>query len=374
MKRKQVSWKNDKPSRQIGHSTDTSMPEHKNNLGCQTEHVKSCIIRHIRESNLSVGDKLPSQAELRENLKVGSETIRRAVFALRDIGVVELRGNHGVFLRSMDADGSFGCKIGVVCRRERDTPYEALFCRSLAYKLHDRGYQEVLFLRKDGVPAAERDALGSYSGLRRNIIHKEINGLILTVPLDEPALALCRENEVPYVYCGSAKGIKWSIYFASTFIEEGIRHLQSIGCVRAALVDPGFSPVELPDWKGLQFRSDGNYPRDIAAAIAELPESERPDGLMIPDEGAALSLATVLLLRGIALPKLIVCRIAQFPADLPFEPAGVFSFDYLELAGHTAELLFRQFKKTAVMPESIRCEPLFFGEGEIDHTRRSGQP
>lgn len=373
MKRKPVSRKNDKNLLRSDRSADVPGQEYKNNLGCQTEHVKSCIIRHIRESNLSVGDKLPSQAELRETLKVGSETIRRAVFALRDIGVVELRGNHGVFLRSMDADGSFGRKIGVVCRRQENTPYEALFCRSLTCKLHDRGYQEVLFLRKDDAPAAERDTLDNYSGLRRNIIRQEVNGLILTVPLDEPALALCRKNEVPYVYCGPVEGIKWSIYFASTYLEEGIRHLQSVGCLRPALIDPGFSPVELPDWNGPLFRSEGNYPKDIAAAIAGLPESRRPDGLMIPDESAALSLAAALLLHGIALPKLVICRIAQFPLDLPFEPAGVFSFDYLELAEHTAELLFRQFQKTAIMPESVRCEPLFFEEGETDHTQVSAR-
>lgn len=61
------------------------------------------ILRHIRayiaEKQLSYGDKIPSEREFAEKLKVGRSSVREALRALELLGMIETRRGEGTFLK-----------------------------------------------------------------------------------------------------------------------------------------------------------------------------------------------------------------------------------------------------------------------------------
>jgi len=61
------------------------------------------ILRYIRafiaEKQLSYGDKIPSERELAEKLKVGRSSVREALRALELLGMIETRRGEGTFLK-----------------------------------------------------------------------------------------------------------------------------------------------------------------------------------------------------------------------------------------------------------------------------------
>lgn len=61
------------------------------------------ILRQIRkiitDKQLSYGDKIPSERELAENLKVGRSSVREALRALELLGMIETRRGEGTYLK-----------------------------------------------------------------------------------------------------------------------------------------------------------------------------------------------------------------------------------------------------------------------------------
>lgn len=68
--------------------------------------VSSIVLQHITEmiksGQYSVGDKLPSERELMNMLKVGRSSVREALSTLVDMDVVEKRNGVGVFVSKTD--------------------------------------------------------------------------------------------------------------------------------------------------------------------------------------------------------------------------------------------------------------------------------
>lgn len=61
------------------------------------------IVKHLRKmihsDNLKLGDKLPSERELTERLKVGRSSVREALRSLELLGLIETRRGEGTFIR-----------------------------------------------------------------------------------------------------------------------------------------------------------------------------------------------------------------------------------------------------------------------------------
>jgi GntR family transcriptional regulator, transcriptional repressor for pyruvate dehydrogenase complex len=69
-----------------------------------SDEVTHALENIIVENNLSPGDKLPSQAELSEKLKVGTRSIREAIRSLESRGLVETKQGKGVFVKETNLD------------------------------------------------------------------------------------------------------------------------------------------------------------------------------------------------------------------------------------------------------------------------------
>lgn len=66
-------------------------------ISLQSEIIK-CIQSHIRENDLSSGDKLPSQGEMSEIIGVSRTCLREAIKTLEAQGVLEVRNGKGVYV------------------------------------------------------------------------------------------------------------------------------------------------------------------------------------------------------------------------------------------------------------------------------------
>ena len=65
------------------------------------DQVAQRILAYIDEGQLKVGDKLPSQKELRDMLKVSHPSLREALSGLIMMGYLEARAGQGFYLRKM---------------------------------------------------------------------------------------------------------------------------------------------------------------------------------------------------------------------------------------------------------------------------------
>jgi GntR family transcriptional repressor for pyruvate dehydrogenase complex len=69
-----------------------------------TEIVAESILSLIRDGQLRPGDKLPSQKDLVQMLKVSQPTLREALTGLTMLGYIESRAGQGYFVREMGSE------------------------------------------------------------------------------------------------------------------------------------------------------------------------------------------------------------------------------------------------------------------------------
>lgn len=64
--------------------------------------VEERLISYLKDENVNVGDKLPTEKQLCEELKVGRGTVREAIRMLQARGMVETRPGRGAFVLSKE--------------------------------------------------------------------------------------------------------------------------------------------------------------------------------------------------------------------------------------------------------------------------------
>ena len=69
-----------------------------------TEAVAQRILQYVQECHLKVGDKLPSQKELGDMLKVSRPSLREALSGLIMMGYIEAHAGQGFFLKKVPVD------------------------------------------------------------------------------------------------------------------------------------------------------------------------------------------------------------------------------------------------------------------------------
>lgn len=277
----------------------------KNNQGQQTEMVKKKLISLIKSSKLKLGDKLPPQAELREKLSVGSKTIQRAIDTLEMCGILEVRPHKGVFIKRLETNGLIGHEIGLVCMWRTFYPLAASLMQCLQLQLSRNACQCKLFLRNFPEMTAT-DSLSYFDGLKRCIEQGQIQGLITTVSFDEEAWDFFKKHNIPVVSLGSATLNKGYKVNSGVSLEDFFVQAKKRGFKRPAIIHCGFPQT---DYVYQAFSKHCNLSRSVYCRIlapemvaedcsivnfaelekilyqfAELPESQRPDVMLIPDD------------------------------------------------------------------------------------------
>jgi len=357
---------------------------HKNNLGQQTELVKKRLISYIWERHLKEGDKLPTQAELRSSMNVGSKTIQRAVHALQKDDVVELRGNSGVFLKNSDANGLRGHNIGLVCMRLLNYPFGLALLQCLEIAFHDHRCEITNFLRNKG-PLFLRDSFDLYPGLKRSIMQHTVDILVSTVPLSDEVMDFCKKYSMPVCYYGDYSIYPNSVSFNST-TSRAFSIIEKEKFKRPAIfyssknmyeteqktVQHFFQAYYGAHWQEYVFVSDfdNNHPpsleeqwRDwdhLCERFLHIPKEDRPDTVYIPDDFLTTYFAEKIILQKEVLPKIITARVRQIPLGMPFKPFGWFQIDTTEIASLIAQLTLEVLKKSDQPSQTKNYTPLYF--------------
>ena len=69
------------------------------------------ILAYLQDRRLQPGDRLPSERDLAERLKVGRNAVREALAQLVTLRVVESRPNSGIYLRHVARESSFEAMV-----------------------------------------------------------------------------------------------------------------------------------------------------------------------------------------------------------------------------------------------------------------------
>ena len=281
------------------------MPMKKKNQGEKTEFVKQLIFCLIRDFNMKAGDKLPTQNEMRLKFKVGSTTIQRAIDTLAKSGILEIRPHKGVFVKKQDTDGFIARQIGIVSMWRTFHPAAASMMQCLQLQLHQNACQCKLFLR-NFPEMTLTDSLSYFSGLKRCIEQKEIQGLITTVSFDFEAWDFLKKHKIPVVSLGSAafnKGFKVCNFNNLT---DFFKLAEKRGLQRPALLHCGFPVTEIirnsfiencsldPEIYCRFMQTDMQVEdkpfewteklKIILQNFSIMPKNKRPDVLLIPDD------------------------------------------------------------------------------------------
>ena len=324
----------------------------KSNQGQQTEMVKKRLISLLREGKQKVGDRLPPQTVLREKLGVGSKTIQRAIETLESSGILEVRPHKGVFIRRLETDGFIGHEIGLVCMWRTFYPAAASLMQCLQLQLYRKACQCKLFLR-NFPEMTHRDSLSYFDGLKRCIEQGQIQGLLTTVSFDEEAWTFFRKHDLPVVSLGSATFNAGFKVCGGGRLEDFFVQAGKHGFRRPAMISIGYPQTEhvrrifaencdLPQEVYCRILSPEIGAEDrpfgwtgelnrILHQFAEMPESGRPDVLLIPDD----------IITSITHRELLKMRLTGIPWDpffiyqttrqIPILPSGSIRGDYFEI-------------------------------------------
>lgn len=94
------------------------------------EEIVEQIKELITEGTLNPGDKILSERELSEKLKVSRASLREALSAMEIMGLVEVKPGEGTYIRQTNLD-SFIHPLALVLMMKRDTVYDLLEVRKI---------------------------------------------------------------------------------------------------------------------------------------------------------------------------------------------------------------------------------------------------
>ena len=92
------------------------------------EQIVEQIKLMLTEGNLKPGDKLPSERDMAEHLKVSRASVREALSALHLMGLVEIKSGEGTFIKPVDVNSIIE-PLALILLMERDTIIEILEIR-----------------------------------------------------------------------------------------------------------------------------------------------------------------------------------------------------------------------------------------------------
>ena len=356
-----------------------------NNQGAQTERVKEALLCLIRDRHLRSGDRLPSQAMLRQELGVGSMTIQRAIESLKEAGILETLPQSGVKVRNPESNGMLGRQIGLVCSYCQMSPMYSLRLHCLQVALREEGCQCRLFLRKTDCDTI-RDSLDFFDGLRRCIEKDELDGLLTAVSIDDDGWSLIHRHSLPVLSLESAHfNPGWRIHGYS-YYRSGLEAMRQRGYRHPALISNGFPITEelhalcrefgvLPlerycrllnaEFAGVTVNDsvgDGQALQEILKDFQDMAPAIRPDCLVVMDDYLANACNAFLLQMRLDgsdwQPDFIYLSHRQNPLFLSGTTKGVrLEIDAMARARQTVNLLLDIITGRETTPCEIELPP-----------------
>ncbi len=357
--------------------------ESRTNQGRQTEFVKRALINWISDHNLKVGERIPTQAELRMRLGVGNAVIGRAIQTLVAEGLLENRRQGGITVLSPHVDGYEGRTIGMICHR--DMEFSSMVCLMQAFctVLSRHACQISLFI-KDNQERKDLFELREFRGLVQATQQHRIDGLVSTVLLSEKSVKQCNRCNIPLCYMGvsepNAPGVVTTVHpgkLLGAVAKRGFKRPMLVmmghpdtASRRAEFLAAShlfdFSPLQALDYCRF-LREDRDAPWDshtnlllalkLAKNIAIMPKHAKPDCMVIPDDVLASWMYPVFLQHNWQ-PELYHWENEQMPFSKMLGQFGPFlHYDAMKMAEMTMELILELLQDKEYNGHRIEYEP-----------------
>lgn len=194
--------------------------------------VLEALAAYVADAGLQPGDKMPTERDLTDQLKVGRSTVREAIKAWEALGIVEARKGSGTFLLRPVAPGAIHMPVTLLRRKET--------------LLHTLEIRRALEAEASAIAAVRADK-GDLETIERRLVVME--GVHLAH--------------------GTAGPEDWEFHMSIYAATRNPMFGQIVGFMREQL----FSFFEIaPDWKGFAGRSFPLH-RELFEAIAGRDEA-----------------------------------------------------------------------------------------------------
>ena len=149
------------------------------------------LLSYISRKELSVGDRLPPERELAEQLGVGRNSLREALKVLEAMGVVEIRHGSGIFLRKEDTQPGDGNALWLMIHKDEIlnilTVREALDLKAIDL-IPEEEYPRLREEMKASIAAVRRTKLSNEDMLRHDL---EFHNIIRRAARNDILLNIC---------------------------------------------------------------------------------------------------------------------------------------------------------------------------------------
>lgn len=342
-------------------------------MGKKTELAKELIIREIWDMGLKCGDQLPSCGILSRRVNLGRATVFRAVKELQEEGILDSRDRVGVFIADPRTPGHAGYQIGLIIGNMNSSPFNNQLSVYLQSRCMESGCRCLMFHASEVLhDTTQKDSLSAHVGVCQQIERGELHGLLTQIAFSPENSDFLRRHRIPYCFVGgfSPAAAQLSVVISlEKVIRLGLERLVALGSRRPLLLIPRGR------WKAMAENIAGSYGgkclvypgicdmASVAEQILHLPESECPDGIMIPDDYAAQFLCSSLTRSGcfrkVSRIAVLASAEQQLPPPakylLPFPiETEILTFSITELARLATDLLLKNMRNYS--PEKQELE------------------
>ena len=274
--------------------------------------IKKRIVCYIQDHALRPGDQLPPIEYFRALFDCGTTTVARAINELRSEGAVRVQNRVGVFVADPYIGGNAGRVIGISIYSPLALYGSSDLLSSLEFEISRCGCSSRLFLRPLDLPDQRYEfSFRDFPGLERAVKNHSIDALINLGKFDCESLDFLHKNNMPELFIGYlARGNKNCVVcdFEDVLLDM-CRTAAFQNCRRPAALFPKSAMAVLKEvlireagdraymlWDLPQMDSESVAPL-IAEKILAMPEEERPDLLIIFNDGVANGLLFHLAIR-----------------------------------------------------------------------------
>ena len=324
--------------------------------GIKTQIAKQALVRYIREGNLKIGEQLPSQGKLRQQLGFGTATITAALHELHNDKVIEVRDKIGAFVLKPTTDGHVGRVIGLAINALEVSAFRSCLSNLLQIHLADHGWRTLPFFSTAPILNGQLEC-SAFAGLRRTVEQRGIEALISLADLSLESLDFFASQNLPVLFVGCLETHTARVVIdMPAFLDAALGKLEGAGICRPAILIPEALQKQLVPYfinalhrfpKAGQvenliltgkFLPDG---AEMARRLLMLPKAQRPDGVIAFDDTLASSFAAELFRAQGAdyHPKMAILCNLQNPMDFATVDPFYFIVDLDKLAELTVNVL-----------------------------------
>ncbi len=337
--------------------------------GRKTENLKRLLLQYIQNHELKTGDRLPSQAVLREQLGLSGTTIIRAIKALEEEQILSVRDKVGTFVASESPKIQPGCVVGLLSIPElfRILPQYPVMAMALQNKLFSRGCQPIVF-----PTTADRDnvqsRLRNYPKLETAVNRCGIDAVVDFSSITETDCRCFLERGIPYFRLSAVHSTHPGIYLdTENFFRDTLDELCGAGRHRPMLITTANPPLEKM-WRQILREKLPDY-RDTAKSVFAAVESrnaiqlalriqkssDRPDSFVFLDDSLGLYFLTALDRIGLTQakydPLILSTATAELPLLMPRDNIIYYEINLNEMMEQMADIVgevmdFRSRRKT----------------------------